>query len=65
MLFGYLLCNVIDYGVDLFDVCYVCGKLVEVSVMFEVCYSVGLLFVSVIDDGLGVDMDVLCVVVVC
>ncbi|HDR8906057.1 TPA: hybrid sensor histidine kinase/response regulator [Burkholderia multivorans] len=56
---GHLLRNAIDHGVESPEARRARGKPAEASVTLEARHSAGSLLVSVIDDGPGVDMDVL------
>lgn len=52
-LFIYIVCNSIDYGIEMFVECFVVGKLVSGMVKFVVSYQGGSVVVEVFDDGCG------------
>lgn len=63
VLFIYLLCNVVDYGIEVLEICFVVGKLVEGRIIICVCYYVGMLVLELSDDGGGIDLQCLCEIV--
>lgn len=56
-LFVYLVCNLIDYGLEMFDVCCDVGKDEIGMIIFVVLYQGGYIVIEVSDDGCGLNCD--------
>ncbi|CAN0627221.1 two-component system, chemotaxis family, sensor histidine kinase and response regulator WspE [Burkholderia multivorans] len=56
---GHLLRNALDHGVETPDARMACGKPAEATITLEARHSAGKLFISVGDDGRGIDLDAL------